>query len=51
MNINVESRLHNSFKSITAQQGKSMSDVLVQFIKNYVEKNQPVGAAPKGGRS
>ena len=51
MNINVDTKLHNAFKAITAQQGKNMSDVLVQFIKEYIEKNQPSTAASKGGRS
>ena len=41
MNLNVPLELHNSFKSVTAGQGMNMTDVLLQFIQNYVEKNSP----------
>ncbi len=41
MNLNVPLELHNSFKSVTASQGKNMTDVLLEFIQNYVEKNTP----------
>jgi hypothetical protein len=44
MNLNVEVDLHNSFKAVTAAQGKNMTDVLLEFIEQYVSKN---GAAPK----
>ncbi len=47
MNLNVPLELHNSFKSITASQGKNMTDVLLEFIQNYVEKNS---SKPKGRR-
>lgn len=39
MNLNVPLELHNSFKSITASQGKNMTDVLLQFIHEYVGKH------------
>jgi hypothetical protein len=39
MNLNVPLELHNSFKSITASQGKNMTDVLMQFIVEYVDKH------------
>ena len=38
MNLNVPIELHNSFKSVTASQGQNMTDVLLEFIQNYVEK-------------
>jgi ParG len=38
MNLNVPVELHNSFKSVTASQGQNMTDVLMEFIKEYVEK-------------
>jgi hypothetical protein len=38
MNLNVPIELHNSFKSVTASQGQNMTDVLMEFIKEYVEK-------------
>ena len=46
MNLNVPVKLHNSFKSITAAQGENMTDVLLEFIRHYVERN----SAPKGRR-
>ena len=47
MNLNVPVELHNSFKSVTAVQGKNMTDVLLEFIQNYVTKYAP---KPKGRR-
>ena len=49
MNLNVPVELHNDFKSLTASQGLNMTDVLLEFIQSYVDKN---GAAPakKGKR-
>jgi len=41
MNLNVPVELHNNFKSVTASQGKNMTDVLLDFIKNYVAKYSP----------
>ena len=44
MNINVEVSLHDAFKAATAAQGVNMTDVLMQFIEEYVKKYgvQPV---------
>ena len=39
MNLNVPVELHNNFKSVTASQGQNMTDVLMEFIKDYVTKN------------
>jgi predicted HicB family RNase H-like nuclease len=39
MNLNVEVELHNAFKAATAAQGESMTDVLLEFIENYVSKH------------
>ena len=39
MNLNVPLDLHNSFKSITAAQGTNMTDVLLEFIEQYVSKH------------
>jgi hypothetical protein len=47
MNLNVPLDLHNSFKSVTAAQGQNMTDVLLEFIQNYILKNAP---KPKGKR-
>jgi hypothetical protein len=43
MNLNVPIELHNNFKSATAAQGLNMTDILIEFIKNYVAKNSPKG--------
>ena len=49
MNLNVPVDLHNSFKAATAAQGLNMSDVLTQYIKDYVEK-YVVSGKEKGRR-
>ena len=41
MNLNVPLELHNGFKSVTAAQGLNMTDVLLEFIKNYIVKHEP----------
>jgi hypothetical protein len=38
VNIHIDARLHDAFKSATAAQGKSMTDVLLDFVRDYVEK-------------
>ncbi|HVP57785.1 MAG TPA: plasmid partition protein ParG [bacterium] len=43
MNLNVPIELHNTFKSVTAAQGENMTDVLLEFIRNYVAKHSPKG--------
>ena len=43
MNLNVPVELHSSFKATTAAQGLNMTDVLMEFIKNYVNKKSPKG--------
>ncbi len=48
MNLNVPIELHNAFKSVTASAGKNMTDVLLEFIHEYVMKNSP--PKPKGRR-
>ena len=48
MNLNVPVELHNNFKSVTAAQGQNMTDVLLEFIQQYVIKNS--SSKPKGRR-
>ena len=48
MNLNVPIELHNAFKSATAAQGHNMTDVLLEFIQDYVSKNS--SPKPKGRR-
>lgn len=43
MNLNVPVELHNNFKATTAAQGLNMTDVLMEFIKGYVDKKSPKG--------
>lgn len=47
LNVIVPIQLHNEFKSLTAAQGENMTDVLLQFIRDYVARH---GAKPKGQR-
>jgi hypothetical protein len=37
MNLNLETELHQRFKAAVALDGKNMTDVLVRFIRDYVE--------------
>jgi ParG len=48
MNLNVPLDLHNAFKSTTAAEGKNMTDVLLDFIQEYVAKYS--SPKPKGRR-
>lgn len=49
MNLNVEAGLHDAFKAATAAEGKKMTDVLIDFIQQYVEKHPSQPAKkPKG---
>jgi hypothetical protein len=48
MNLNVPIDLHNSFKAVTASQGLNMTDVLMEFIQNYVADHS--SRKPKGRR-
>jgi len=41
MNINVDVQLHDRFKAATAAEGKNMTDVLMDFIRQYVEQHLP----------
>ena len=49
MNLNVPLDLHNTFKSVTAAQGQNMTDVLLEFIQQYVSKHAS-SAKTKGRR-
>jgi hypothetical protein len=49
MNLNVPVELHNAFKSTTAAQGQNMTDVLLEYIKDYVFKYSS-SSKPKGRR-
>jgi hypothetical protein len=49
MNLNVPVKLHSSFKSITAAEGQNMTDVLLEFIEDYIRRHAV--ARPKGRRA
>ena len=44
LNINITRELHNRFKASTAALGLEMTDVLLEFIQKYVDKNGPAPA-------
>ncbi len=48
LNMNVPRDLHDAFKAATAAEGKQMTDVLLQFIHDYVER-RPAGQQRRGG--
>jgi hypothetical protein len=50
LNVNITTELHRRFKSATAAQGLEMTDVILEFIQKYVEKNGVV-ASKKGRRA
>ena len=39
LNVNLPVTLHNNFKAATAARGENMTDILVEFIRNYVDKH------------
>ena len=41
LNMNVPRDLHVAFKAATAAEGKQMTDVLMDYIRKYVEQRQP----------
>jgi len=51
MSLIISPELHRAFKTACADEGKEMSEVLIQFITNYVQKHAPtVRPSKKGGR-
>ncbi|HVC91409.1 MAG TPA: plasmid partition protein ParG [Acidobacteriaceae bacterium] len=50
MNLNVPVKLHNAFKSVTAGEGENMTDVLLEFIRDYIRRHSPAATKPKGRR-
>jgi len=41
MNINIRAELFNQFKSAVAAQGKTITQVLMEFVEDYVRKHTP----------
>jgi predicted HicB family RNase H-like nuclease len=50
LNVNISEELHRRFKSATAAQGLEMTDLILEWIQKYVDKNGPV-ALKKGRRA
>lgn len=50
MNLNVPADLHMAFKMATASQSSNMTDVLLDYIQQYVKKNLPTALPRKWGR-
>ena len=48
LNVNISEELHRRFKSATAAQGLDMTDLILEWIQKYVERNGLI--APKKGR-
>jgi predicted HicB family RNase H-like nuclease len=44
LNVNISEELHRRFKSATAAQGLEMTDVILEWIQKYVDKNGPAAA-------
>ena len=51
VNVNIPTELHNSFKATAAAQGLEMTDVILQFIQNYVAKYGSTTPRPKSRRA
>ena len=41
LNVNISEELHRRFKSATAAQGLEMTDLVLEWIQKYVDKNGP----------
>ncbi len=47
MNMLVPRELHDAFKAAAAARGERMTDILLEYIEQYVKKH---GVQPKKGR-
>jgi len=50
MNLNVSMSLYRAFKAAAASQGRTMTDVLLDAIEQYIQKYMPSMMPKKGGR-
>ncbi len=44
MSMVIDPELHHAFKAATAERGEKMSEVLIAFIRSYIEKYAPAAA-------
>lgn len=49
LNINVDEKLHSAFKAAAALDGKRMTDLLIEFVEEYVREHMP-SQVPRKGR-
>ena len=45
MNINIRAELFNQFKAAVAIQGKTITQVLLEFVEDYIRKHAPRSVA------
>lgn len=50
MSIIIPPELHRQFKLATTAQGQEMTIVLLDFIRQYIQKHLPAALANKSGR-
>ncbi len=43
MNVNMDAELHQAFKVAAVAQGKDMSTVLIELVRDFVDKHYPQG--------
>ena len=41
LNVIIEEELHKAFKAAAAANGKKMTDLVLEFIEQYVQKHLP----------
>jgi hypothetical protein len=49
LNMNVPRDLHDAFKAATAAEGKQMTDVLMDYIRSYIERRPAAKPRLRGG--
>lgn len=49
LNVNVQQSVHSAFKAACALQGKRMTDLLIEFMIQYVQEH-PLSGSRKGER-
>lgn len=43
MSLMIPPDLHRAFKTAAAAQGKEMTELILEFIRDYVQKHAPAG--------
>lgn len=50
MTINIDPELRKAFKAAAVLKGVDMTEVVLEFIEDYVKQNLPAAVLPKRGR-